>query len=178
MIAATPTNRGELLLELDGGIVTDARPGFSGSAQLKGLGKVFGGFKDFISRGNAVDLAVGVVIGAAFGKVVASIVDGVISPLVGWILGSSDLSGVLAFDIAPWTGKGVPSTISFGLVLNALITFLGTAAAVYFLIVLPLNRLAERRKKGLEPEPAAPAEDVLLLTEIRDLLAQKNGPAA
>ncbi|MGN8244900.1 large conductance mechanosensitive channel protein MscL [Cellulomonas soli] len=155
--------------------MTEGRPGI-GSAQLSGLGKVFGGFKDFISRGNAVDLAVGVVIGAAFGAVVSSIVEGVISPLVGWILGSTNLKGVLTFSIPAWTENGTAATISFGLILNALVTFLGTAAAVYFLVVLPLNRLAERRKKGLEPAPAAPAEDVLLLTEIRDLLAQKNGP--
>ncbi|GAA3796470.1 large conductance mechanosensitive channel protein MscL [Cellulomonas soli] len=157
--------------------MTDGRTGFSGAgAQLKGLAKVFGGFKDFISRGNAVDLAVGVVIGAAFGAVVKSIVDGLISPLVGWILGSPNLSNVLTFEIDPWTGKGLPTTISLGVVINALVTFLGTAAAVYFLIVVPLNHLAERRKRGLEPEPAAPAEDVRLLTEIRDLLAQKDGP--
>jgi large conductance mechanosensitive channel len=154
--------------------VTDARAGFTAAgAQLKGLGKVFGGFKEFVSRGNAVDLAVGVVIGAAFGAVVSSIVDGIISPLVGWVLGSPDLSEVLTFYIPQWTGEGEPAKFSLGVVVQALITFLGTAAAVYFLVVLPLNHLAERRKRGLEPEPVAPPEDVRLLTEIRDLLAER-----
>ena len=66
---------------------------------------------------------------------------------------------------------------SFGLILQALILFLFTAAAVYFLIVLPLNALAARRKSGEEEEPAAPAEDILLLQEIRDLLANRLTPA-
>jgi large conductance mechanosensitive channel len=63
---------------------------------------------------------------------------------------------------------------SIGLILAALLNFLAVAAAVYFLIVLPMNRLAERRKRGIEPEPEAPAEDILLLQEIRDLLAKRT----
>ncbi len=137
----------------------------------KGLGKVFEGFKDFISRGNAVDLAVGVVIGAAFGAFVKSIVDGFINPLIGWIFGQPSLDEVLAF------GPDGKEPISFGHILSAAITFLITAAAVYFVVVLPLNKLAARRKRGEEAEPAAPAEDILLLQEIRDLLAQRPTPA-
>ena len=145
--------------------------GISGAREgLKGTAKVFQGFKDFISRGNAIELAVGVVIGAAFGAVVKSIVDGLIGPLISAIFGQPNLSGVLAFTI-----NG--AHFSFGLILQALILFLCTAAAVYFLIVLPLNALAARRKRGEEEEPAAPAEDILLLQEIRDLLANRLSPA-
>jgi large conductance mechanosensitive channel len=142
--------------------------GITGARQgLKGTAKVFQGFKDFISRGNAIELAVGVVIGAAFGAVVASIVEGLIGPLISAIFGEPDLSGVMAFTINK-------AHFSFGIILQALILFLFTAAAVYFLIVLPLNALAARRKKGEEEEPAAPSEDILLLQEIRDLLRQRT----
>ena len=145
--------------------------GINGARQgLQGTAKVFQGFKDFISRGNAIELAVGVVIGAAFGAVVKSIVDGLIGPLISAIFGKPDLSGVWAFTINE-------AHFSFGLILQALILFLFTAAAVYFLIVLPLNALAARRKSGEEEEPAAPSEDILLLQEIRDLLANRLTPA-
>jgi len=137
----------------------------------KGLAKVAQGFKDFVSRGNAVDLAVGVVIGAAFGAVVKSIVDNLINPLIGWIFGQPNLDNVLAF------GPAGKDEIRLGAIVTAFITFLLTAAAVYFIIVLPLNALAARRKRGEETEPAAPAEDILLLQEIRDLLAQRPSPA-
>ena len=145
--------------------------GINGARQgLKGTAKVFQGFKDFVSRGSAIELAVGVVIGAAFGAVVTSIVNGLIGPLISAIFGETDLSKVLSFEVND-------AVFSFGLILNALILFLCTAAAVYFLIVLPLNALASRRKSGEEEEPAAPAEDILLLQEIRDLLANRPTPA-
>lgn len=124
------------------------------------------GFKKFILRGNVVDLAVAVVIGAAFGAVVTSIVEGLINPLIAAIFGQPNLVNVWSFTV-----NG--ALFSIGLILNAVVNFLLVAAAVYFVIVLPLNTLAERRKKGVEPEPSAPAEDVLLLTEIRDLLAKR-----
>jgi len=152
--------------------VTDRlNAGLNGARQgLQGTAKVFQGFKDFISRGNAIELAVGVVIGAAFGAVVKAIVDGLIGPLIAAIVGQNDLSQV-------WTFTINNAVFSFGLILNALILFLFTAAAVYFLIVLPLNALATRRKRGEEQEPAAPSEDILLLQEIRDLLAARPTPA-
>jgi large conductance mechanosensitive channel len=141
--------------------------GLRGASQgLKGTAKMLQGFKDFISRGNAVELAVGVVIGAAFGAVVTAFVDGFISPLIAAIFGQTDLSGV-------WTFSINGAEFSIGLILNALIQFLFTAAAVYFFIVLPLNAMAARRKRGQEDEPEAPAEDILLLQEIRDLLASR-----
>ncbi len=139
------------------------------SERARGLGKVFQGFKDFISRGNAIELAVGVVIGAAFTTIVSALNTGLINPLVGMIFGRPEIQWVLG----PWNG----STIDLGLIISAVIQFLLTAAAVYFLIVLPLNRLAERRKRGVEAEPARPSEDILLLQEIRDLLAAQADAA-
>lgn len=125
------------------------------------------GFKDFIMRGNVVDLAVGVVIGAAFTAVVTSLTNAFLKPLIALFVllltgKSNGLEG------AAWTIRGVDfDWISF---VNALITFLLTAAALYFLVVYPMNKLAERRKRGEEPPPAAPSEEVKLLTEIRDAL--------
>lgn len=125
------------------------------------------GFKNFIMRGNVIELAVAVVIGAAFGRLVTALVDGMLTPLIAALFGQPNLGNVMAFSI---------NNANFypGLVLNELITFLLTAAAIYFFVVLPINKLAERRNRGKVEEPAATAEDVLLLQEIRDLL--KNRP--
>jgi large conductance mechanosensitive channel len=125
------------------------------------------GFKDFIMRGNVVDLAVGIVIGAAFTGVVTQLTKSFLEPLIRvfvlLITGSNKGIAGSAPEI-----RGVPfDWIAF---VNALITFLLTAAALYFLVVYPMNRLAERRKRGEEPPPAAPSEEVKLLTEIRDAL--------
>ncbi len=158
--------------ELPGAHMTDTvNKGLRGAGEhLRGLPKVFQGFKDFISRGNAIELAVGVVIGAAFTGVVTALQDGFIGPLIAAIFGEPDLSALGRFTI-----NG--ATFSIGVILNALLQFLITAAAVYFVIVLPLNALAARRKRGEEEEPKAPAEDILLLQEIRDLLAARPSPA-
>lgn len=122
------------------------------------------GFKDFLMRGNVVDLAVAVVIGAAFGRVVQALVDGLINPLIAAVAGKQDLSLVGLFTL-----NG--ATFSIGLVLSAIVNFVIVAAAIFFMVVLPLNRLAERRARGIEPETAAPNEEVALLIEIRDLLS-------
>lgn len=129
------------------------------------------GFKEFISRGNALDLAVGVVIGAAFTAVVNSIVNEVLNPLIAGLVGKPNFDEVLAFTI-----RG--ATVRPGAVVTTLVNFLLVAAAIYFFVVLPMNQLAARRKvQGAEPE--APAEDVRVLTEIRDLLAAgRDGAAA
>ena len=126
---------------------------------------ILSGFKDFVSRGNAVELAVAVVVGAAFSAVVKAIQDGLISPIIGAIVGKSSLA-----DLWHITLRG-DSQIDVGGMLDAALQFLVTMVAIYLLIVLPLNALAARRKKGLAEEPKAPAEDILLLQEIRDLLA-------
>lgn len=134
-----------------------------------GLGRVFQGFKDFIARGNAIELAVGVVIGAAFGSVVASVQDGLIAPLIAMIFGSPDISGIWVI------GPAGSAQVNPGLILNALLQFLITAAAVYFVIVLPLNKLAERHRRGQEDEPAGPSQEAALLADIRDLLTVQTG---
>jgi large conductance mechanosensitive channel len=120
------------------------------------------GFRDFIMRGNVVDLAVGIVIGAAFTGVVTQFTASFLEPMIrvisggtGVRAGAPTLRGV-AFDWAKFT--------------NVLITFVLTAAVLYFLVVLPMNKLAERRRRGEEPPPAAPSEEIQLLTEIRDAL--------
>ncbi|MFF0343395.1 large conductance mechanosensitive channel protein MscL [Kribbella sp. NPDC004875] len=127
------------------------------------------GFKEFIMRGNVVDLAVAVVIGAAFGKIVTALVDGLINPLVAAIFGKTDISKV-------WSFKINGATFSIGLILDAALNFLFVAAAVYFFIVMPLNKLAERRKRGQEPEPETTplTTDQELLSEIRDLLRARQ----
>ncbi|SEE94042.1 large conductance mechanosensitive channel protein MscL [Ruania alba] len=132
------------------------------------------GFKDFIARGNAIDLAVGVVIGAAFGAVVTALVDNVLNPLIAGIFGQPNLDRIWVITVRAAEGETPATEILVGTVLTALINFLLVAAAIYFVVVVPMNKLAERRAMGEEPEPEAPAEDVALLTEIRDLLAGKK----
>ncbi|WP_447595377.1 large-conductance mechanosensitive channel protein MscL [Stenotrophomonas rhizophila] len=130
---------------------------------------MFTEFKEFAMRGNVIDLAVGVVIGAAFGKIVTALVDKIIMPPLGWLIGRVDFSQ-LAWTLAPARlapdGKEVPAVvIGYGDFLNTLVQFVIVAFAI-FLVVKVINRLA--RKK--EAAPAAPAEEVLLLREIRDNL--------
>ena len=128
--------------------------------------KTVQGFKDFIMRGNVIDLSVGIVIGAAFTAVVTAFTKSFIEPLIR-VFGGGDISG------GAFTINGVE--FDWAAFLNAAITFLITAAVVYFLIVTPMNRLAERRRKGVEPEPKAPSEEVILLQQIRDALVVANG---
>jgi large conductance mechanosensitive channel len=125
---------------------------------------VLKGFKDFILRGNVVDLAVGIVIGAAFTGLVTQFTKSFLEPLIKLVGGGGVKGGTNAIN-------GV--TFDWGAFINAVITFALVAAVLYFLVVLPMNTLAERRKRGLEPEPAAPPEDIVLLTEIRDALRQR-----
>ena len=124
------------------------------------------GFKDFLLRGNVVDLAVAVVIGLAFGMVVTAFTADFIGGIIGAIGGSPD------FGTAGFTVNGSP--IIIGSTINALINFVIVAAAVYFFVVVPVNKLMERRKRGEEPEVQATSEDIVLLQEIRDLLRQRT----
>jgi large conductance mechanosensitive channel len=124
-------------------------------------------FRDFLLRGNVVDLAVAVVIGAAFGAVIAALVADLFTPLIAAIGGQPDFSG-LTFTI-----NG--SVFRYGHFLNAVISFIVIAAAVFFIVVKPVAALMERRKAGLEPEAEAVPEDVVLLGEIRDLLKTRGG---
>ena len=117
------------------------------------------GFKEFISRGNAIDLAVGVIIGGAFGAIVSSLVADLITPLIGAIFGKPDFS---AIQLGP---------IMIGKFLNALVSFLLTAAGLYFFIVIPMNRFVKKPEAPATPPPPPPQE--VLLREIRDLLAKR-----
>jgi large conductance mechanosensitive channel len=127
---------------------------------------VYKEFREFITRGNVIDLAVAVIIGLAFTAIINAIVSGLITPLIGMI-GGNDFSD-LDFKI-----NG--STFEYGLVINAAIQFLLIAAAVFFFIVKPINMLNERRRRGEEPEPEELSDEAALLTEIRDLLRDRSG---
>jgi large conductance mechanosensitive channel len=131
---------------------------------------VLKGFKDFIMRGNVIELAVAVVIGTAFTAVVTAVVTNLINPLIAAI-GGANISG-LAWHIVDGNEKAV---MDFAAVLTALINFLVIAAVVYFIMVMPMKKLQERRRRGEEPAPAEPSE-VELLTEIRDLLRNQRSP--
>jgi large conductance mechanosensitive channel len=141
--------------------------------------KLIEGFKDFVLRGNVIDLAVAVVIGAAFTGVVTSVVQGLINPIMTAVGGAPNLAGtwVVPLRTVVEDGRTVEVGIQFGTVVSAVLNFVLTAAVVYFLILTPVNRLLALRKRGEVAAPKAPAEDVLLLTEIRDLLARQAGPA-
>ena len=129
------------------------------------------GFKDFIMRGNVVDLAVGIVIGAAFTAVINAFTNAFLKPLIQLMGGDSGVNA------GAWTVGDVK--FDYASFLNALITFFLTAAVLYFLVVFPLNKLAERRARGEEPPPAAPSEEIVLLTQIRDaLVAGRAGAGA
>jgi large conductance mechanosensitive channel len=123
-------------------------------------------FREFVLRGNLVDLAIAVVLGAAFGALVTSLVANLVTPLIAAIGGKPDFSE-LAFTI-----NG--SRFGYGAFLNALLAFLVIAAVIFFLVVKPVNALLERNRRDVEPAPAAPTPDVALLTEIRDLLRERS----
>lgn len=118
------------------------------------------GFKQFILRGNVIDLAVGVIIGGAFGGIVSSLTADVVNPIIAKFVGQPDLSYIKVAD-----------TILLGKFLNAIISFLITAAGLYFIIVLPFNSMMQRLAKEPAPAPPAPPSPTEnLLAEIRDLL--------
>jgi len=134
---------------------------------------VLKGFRDFIMRGNVIELAVAVVIGTAFNNVVTQFTKSFIEPLIRLISGGKQLSGR-----AHLSGQGANAVyMDWGAFINAVLSFVITAAVVYFIFVYPMNKLAERRKRGEEPEPEAPSDEVRLLTEIRDALVAGNGRA-
>lgn len=133
---------------------------------------MFKGFRDFIMRGNVIDLAVGVVIGAAFTSIVSSFTDQLIQPLInaaGSIGNVDQATAGLGFYIIPGT-EG--TYLNFGAVITAAINFLLVAAVVYFVIVLPMNKLNSLREAKEEQGEAEVVTETALLTEIRDLLAQ------
>lgn len=129
------------------------------------------GFRDFILRGNVIELAVAVIIGAAFTAIVTAISQKIINPLIAAV-GSPDVGG-LGFRVNP---DNAASFVDFGAVITAAINFLIVAAIVYFIIVMPMNKLNELRLRGQVAEDVPPTSEELLL-EIRDLLAAQRGSA-
>ncbi|WP_442576460.1 large conductance mechanosensitive channel protein MscL [Microbacterium sp. F51-2R] len=134
------------------------------------------GFREFILRGNVIDLAVAVVIGAAFTGIVNAIVTGLINPLIALIFQADSLND-LTWEVPTLTGG--TTTFSWGLIIGAIINFIAVAIVVYFAFVYPMNRMKEREeaRRGIgEPsEPSLPTEQELLI-QIRDLL-DKQSPA-
>lgn len=131
------------------------------------------GFKEFILRGNVIDLAVAVVIGAAFTAVVTGLVTGIFNPIISLLFDSSDLAkaGIV---LKAAVDKDHPAVVlSFGLVLAAIIQFLLVAIVVYFALVVPMNyaKALQAKRAGLQQEAPAGPTDTELLIEIRDLLA-------
>jgi large conductance mechanosensitive channel len=120
-------------------------------------------FRDFLMKGNLIELAVAVVMGIAFGLVIKSLVDNLITPVIGMI-------GGVDFSDETFSING--STFKYGLFINDLITFVLTAAAVFFVIVKPVNAIMGRIRRPEVDGPAAPTQEELL-TEIRDLLARR-----
>jgi large conductance mechanosensitive channel len=142
---------------------------------------VWDGFKAFLMRGNVVDLAVAVVIGAAFTNIVNSVVKGVINPLVGAI-GTKNLDSYSSCLKSPCTGRGDNATgirILWGSVLGATLSFVITAAVVYFLMVLPmakyLARVDARRKAKEGTHEVIEVTELEVLKEIRDALVAQRG---
>ena len=122
-------------------------------------------FKEFISRGNVLDLAVGVIIGGAFNKIVTSLVDNILMPIIGLILGGIDFSS-LSFKIKD-------ATISYGLFIQNIVDFLIVAFTI-FIVIKAVNKLMRKKEKKEEAAPAGPSEEVLLLTEIKNELVKQN----
>jgi len=119
---------------------------------------MFKGFRDFVLRGNVLDLAVGVIIGAAFGAVVTSLVENIINPLIGAIFGQPDFRAI------------VLGPLKVGLFLNSLVGFLLIAVALYFFIIVPANAATARFKKPEEAAAPVLTDEAKLLIEIRDMM--------
>lgn len=135
-------------------------------------------FKAFAVKGNAVDMAIGVIIGGAFGKIVSSIVDDIIMPPIGWLIGGVNFTD-LKYEL-PSIDLGVeklaPATIAYGNFIQTCLDFLIIAFCV-FLLVKGINKLAKQKEEpqpAEEPTPAEPTKEELLLAEIRDLLKEQK----
>ena len=143
--------------------------------------KVIAEFKEFISRGNVMDMAIGVIVATAFGKITTSLVNDVFMPFIGWIFGSRDMSALNILvrpEVLDEAGEVVQEAIviGFGTFVGTIIDFI-LVAAVVFAIVKAANTARAKLEKKKEEEPAAPPEptkEELLLTEIRDLLKDRK----
>ncbi len=128
-------------------------------------------FKEFAIKGNVMDLAVAVIIGAAFGKIVTSLVNDVIMPVLGLLVGGIDFSG-LKLVLAPAAGDTAEVAILYGTFIQTVIDFFLIALSVFFVVKL-LSRF-KKKEEAKSAAPAVPPQDVVLLTEIRDLLKEKQ----
>ena len=145
------------------------------------MGRFLNEFKEFAVKGNAVDMAVGVIIGGAFGKIVTSVVNDIIMPPIGWLIGGvkfTDLKFELPQVELPGIEKLEPVTVNYGNFLQTIFDFIIIAFCV-FLLVKGINRLSQKVTKAKEtpaapPQPPQPSAEERLLTEIRDLLKDKQ----
>ncbi|GAE88842.1 large-conductance mechanosensitive channel protein MscL [Acetivibrio straminisolvens] len=127
-------------------------------------------FKKFALKGNVIDLAIGVIMGGAFSKIVSSLVDDVIMPLLGIILGRIDLTS-LKLVIRPASGDIAELSLKYGQFLQSVIDFLIIALSIFFMMKL---LFLLRKKEEEKPKASEPSKEELLLTEIRDLLKERN----
>ena len=136
--------------------------------------KIIYEFKNFIAKGNVMDLAVGVIIGGAFGKIVSSLVNDMIMPIIGLILGGIDFSN-LKFVIKEATEKTPEASIKYGLFIQNVVDFL-IIAFVIFIMVKGINAIRKMKDNEIVEEPTepTPTKEEILLTEIRDILKNKN----
>ena len=129
-------------------------------------------FKEFAVKGNAIDMAVGVIIGAAFGKIVSSIVSDIIMPPIGWLISGMDFTDLkVKLPVNPINPE-VSATINYGVFVQTVIEFVIIAFCV-FLLVKGINIMARKKKDETPAAPPAPSKEELLLTEIRDILKNK-----
>lgn len=141
------------------------------------MGKFINEFKEFAVKGNAVDMAVGVIIGGAFGKIVSSIVDDIIMPPIGWLIGGVNFTDLkITLPSEEIAGQMLPSaTINYGNFIQTTFDFIIIAFCI-FMLVKGINRLARKEKNAEESKPApapTPSNEEKLLTEIRDLLKKQ-----
>jgi len=140
------------------------------------MSKIVKEFKEFAIKGNAVDMAVGVIIGAAFGKIVSSIVDDIIMPPIGWLIGGVNFSDLKITLPAEKIAGGIQmqqATINYGNFIQTLIDFVIIAFCV-FLLVKGINKVVAKKKVEEPVTPPEPSDEVKLLTQIRDLLKNKE----
>ena len=140
--------------------------------------KVIKEFREFISRGNVIDMAVGIIVGTAFTAIVNSMVKDILTPVIGFLMGGVNFED-LKWVITPATETAAEVSLNYGMFIQKIVEFLIISLSV-FILVKVLNMLRRKRTKQEEEkkEPPKPSDEVLLLTEIRDLLKRENAPAA
>lgn len=138
---------------------------------------MFKGFREFVLRGNVIELAIAVVMGTAFNAIVTTVTNSLLKPLINAVR-STSVSGLTLFVRHDASGNPIPATgLDFAAVINSAINFLIIAMVIYFALVLPMNKIVERRKRklGLTDEDQEALTETELLTEIRDLLREQAG---